>query len=103
MRKQYFSQKAFVFGQQPSTILHRYIQSPPMKFHHGHTELKSKSRTHTHIQRQKHKLFELLHQSLLNGTLTTEILISTQILTQDSTLGKALPATRISAFILADK
>lgn len=37
---QYLSQKAFVFGEQTSTVLHCDIQSPPVELHEGNTELK---------------------------------------------------------------
>lgn len=36
----YLSQKAFVFGEQTSAVLHRNIQSPPVELHEGNGELK---------------------------------------------------------------
>ena len=36
----YFSQKALVFGEKSASVLHRHVQSPPVKLHHGDTELK---------------------------------------------------------------
>lgn len=35
----YLSQKAFVFGEQTSTVLHSDIHSPSVKLHKGNTKL----------------------------------------------------------------
>lgn len=35
----YLSQKAFVFGEQTSAVLHGDIQSPPVELHEGNAEL----------------------------------------------------------------
>lgn len=37
---QNLSQKAFVFGEKTSAVLHRNVQSPSVELHEGNTELK---------------------------------------------------------------